>query len=138
AQEPEASSFLPAKQPPAEPKRKPEPVEEPEPLDEQEDEPEEEKAAQEERINLPAVVPEVQLPATWDIAFDAMNKRHAIIESYGGKTVIASWEPSPIDPRREIVVFQKKDSFLLRYLNRQVKTELPDGKGGYKYLRQPL
>ena len=67
-----------------------------------------------------------------------MNKRHAIIESYGGRTVIASWEPSPFDPRREMVVYQKKDSFLLRYSNRQVKTQIPDGKGGYHFLRQPL
>ena len=94
---PQVVSFiLPATQPSAEPKRKPEPVDEPAPLDEpepEEDEPEEqeesEEAAQEGRVMLPAVIPPTQLPATWDVAFEAMNKRHAIIESYGGKTVIA-------------------------------------------------
>ena len=52
--------ILPATQPAAEPKRKPEPVEEPAPLGEtaEQDEPEgeEQAAAQEERTNLPAVV----------------------------------------------------------------------------------
>src|SRR5215469_13871639 len=66
--------ILPVTQPPAEPKPEAELEEEPAQIAEPEqDEPEKEETAQgEERTNLPAVVPEVQLPATWDIAFDAM------------------------------------------------------------------
>jgi hypothetical protein len=47
-----------------------------------------------------------------------------------GKTVIASWEPSSLDLERLMVVFQSKDSFLLRYSNRFVSMEVPDGRGG--------
>jgi hypothetical protein len=136
--------ISPATQPAAEPKRKPEPEGEPAPVDEAEpaqQEPEEEEGeAAQQQTNLPAVVPEAPPPARidWSDALEALNKRHAIVESYGGKTVITSWEPSPVDPGREVIVFQKKDSFLLRYCNRTVRTEIPDGKGGYHVLRAPL
>src|SRR5262245_22202320 len=50
------------------------------------------------RVMLPAVVPTPPLPASWDDAIEAMNNRHAIIDNVGGKTVIAGWEPSPLDP----------------------------------------
>jgi Family of unknown function (DUF5906) len=36
----------------------------------------------------------------------------------GGKTVIASWDPSSFDPQKMEWVFQNKESFLLRYSNR--------------------
>lgn len=49
-----------------------------------------------------------------------MNEHHAIIDNVGGKTVIACWEPSPLDPAKLVVVFQTKDSFLLRYSNRHI------------------
>ncbi len=93
-----------------------------------------------ERTALPAVVPPVQPPARadWDDALEAVNGRHAIIENYGGKTVIASWEPSTVDPSRNEVVFQSKESFLLRYSNRYVTTDLSDGRGGIRELSQPL
>lgn len=130
---------MPATQPPAEPKRKPEPEEEPAPLDEP-DEPEqpEEEEQEDAQVMLPAVVPPAQLPATWDVALDAMNNRHAIIENYGGKAVIAGWEMSPINPSKQVIVFQGKDSFLLRYSNRSVKKKVPDGKGGVLEMRQQL
>jgi hypothetical protein len=67
-----------------------------------------------------------------------MNEQHAIIENVGGKTVIASWEPSPIDLERRMVVFQSKESFLLRYSNRFVSIEVPDGRGGIHLARAPL
>jgi Family of unknown function (DUF5906) len=80
------------------------------------------------RGQLPAVVP--RLPAKVDVAVRMLNEHHAVIDSVGGKTVIASWEPSPLDPTKMVVVFQGKDSFLLRYSNRTVLTEEPDGRGG--------
>ena len=65
--------------------RKPEPEEEPE-------EPEEGSGAASGSSSAgPAV-------AGWDQAIAAMNRQHAIIENVGGKAVIASWEPSTIDP----------------------------------------
>src|SRR5262249_48663574 len=50
----------------------------------------------------------------WDDAIAAMNRQHAIIENVGGKAVIASWEPSTYDTGKLMVVFQNKESFLLR------------------------
>jgi hypothetical protein len=61
----------------------------------------------------------------------AMNQQHAIIENVGGKTVIGSWEPSPLDPTRQMVVFQNKESFLLRYSNQYVTVEVSDWQGRY-------
>ena len=65
----------------------------------------------------------------WDDAIAAMNRQHAIIENVGGKAVIASWEPSTIDPSRMVVVFQNKESFLLRYSNRFVSIEVHAPRG---------
>jgi hypothetical protein len=102
--------------------RKPEPEPEPEP-----EEPE---------AKLPAVMPSVAPAPAWDQAIAAMNRQHAIIENVGGKAVIASWEPSSLDPKRLVVVFQNKESFLLRYSNRSVSIEIHDGRGGT--VRVPL
>jgi hypothetical protein len=79
------------------------------------------------RGQLPVLVP--RLPAKYDVAVRMLNERHAVIDSVGGKTVIASWEPSPLDPGKMVVVFQSKDSFLLRYSNRPVMVEEQDRLG---------
>jgi len=77
------------------------------------------------------VVPQQSPPlATWDDAIEAMNRQHAIIDNVGGRTVIAGWEPSPLDTTKKVVVFQNKESFLLRYSNRYATIDVPDGKGG--------
>ena len=94
------------------------------------------------QLMLPAVVPPpppLQPPkSNWDEAVAAMNTQHAIIENVGGKTVIASWEPSPIDLERLMVVFQSKESFLLRYSNRFVSVEVPNIRGGSHSVTAPL
>ena len=64
----------------------------------------------------------------WDQALALMNERHAIIDSVGGKTVIASWEPSTLDATKLVVVFQDKASFLLRYSNRHVSMDVPGSR----------
>jgi hypothetical protein len=88
---------------------------------------------------LPAISQPVAPPAAgWDQALEVMNAQHAIIDNVGGRTVIACWELSPLDPSRQIVVFQTKESFLLRYSNRWVSTEVPDGRGGTSKLTVPL
>lgn len=75
------------------------------------------------------VVTQEVLPAvSQDHTIAEMNKHHAIIDNVGGKTVIACWEPSPLDPSKLAVVFQNKDSFLLRYSNRRYSLELPGGR----------
>jgi hypothetical protein len=74
----------------------------------------------------------------WNEALAAMNEQHAVIENVGGKTVIASWEPSPTNLDRRMLVFQGKDSFLLRYSNQSAQIEVPDGLGGFKIVRLPL
>jgi len=109
---------------------------------------EEDKAQAEEpevepRGGLPAVIP-ITKPLSnerlsrWDDAIGAMNEEDAIIENVGGKTVIAGWEPSPLDLNRRMIVFQGKDSFLLRYSNRSETLEVQDGIGGFKTIRMPL
>jgi hypothetical protein len=105
-------------------------VEEPKP------EPEAEKA-DEPRTTLPAVIPQGAI-ATWDDAVDAMNEHHAIIDNVGGKAVIAGWEPSSLDPERLVVIFQNKESFLLRYSNRYAMINVPDGRGGGQQMSVPL
>src|SRR5262249_53364979 len=40
--------------------------------------------------------------------------------------------------KRLMVVFQTKESFLLRYSNRTVSIEIPDGRGGIRFDRAPL
>src|SRR5262249_40348243 len=40
-----------------------------------------------------------------------------------------SWEPASYDQGKLVIVFQNKESFLLRYSNRFVWMELFDGKG---------
>ena len=105
----------------AKPKAEPEPESEPEP-----------------KMALPAIIPPTPPPSKWDAAMAALNDQHAVIESWGGKTVIASWEPVPIDLNRVMVVPQTKDSFLLRYSNRTVSIEVSDGRGGVRFERAPL
>ena len=102
---------------------KPEP--EPEPKTETEQAKEEEVKAQ-----LPALVPRTE-PAGWDDALTVLNRQHAIIENVGGKAVIASWEPSTstVNPTKLVVVFQNKDSFLLRYSNRFVPVQVHTIRG---------
>jgi hypothetical protein len=90
------------------------------------------------RVMLPAVIPPTPPPVTWDDAIEAMNNRHAIIDNVGGKTVIAGWEPSQIDPARMVVVFQNKESFLLRYSNRYAIIDVSDGRGGSRQSSMPL
>jgi hypothetical protein len=95
------------------------------------------------KVGLPAIIP-ITKPLSnervsrWDDAMAAMNEQHAVIENVGNKTVIASWEPSPTNLQRRMLVFQGKDSFLLRYSNRSVQIEVSDGKGGYSLLRMLL
>ena len=84
------------------------------------------------KAGLPMVLPAPKLPAAWDDVIEAMNRRHAIIDNVGGKTVIAGWEPSQLDPERMVVVFQQKESFLLRYSNRTATIDVPDGRGGVR------
>src|SRR5262249_14795361 len=83
-------------------------------------------------VRLPAIIPPALPPVatSYDDALEAMNERHAIIDNVGSKSVIASWEPSSRDQSRQEVIFQNKESFLLRYSNRTISTELPDGQGG--------
>jgi len=93
------------------------------------------------RIQLPVPVvppPKPPAPTNWDDAIEAMNERHAIIDNFGGKTVIAGWEPSPLDPIKEVVVFQNKESFLLRYSNRHVMIDVANGFGGSRQMSIPL
>jgi energy-coupling factor transporter ATP-binding protein EcfA2 len=84
------------------------------------------------KTGLPMVLSAPKLPVAWDDVIEAMNRRHAIIDNVGGKTVIAGWEPSQLNPERMIVVFQQKESFLLRYSNRTATIDVSDGRGGVR------
>jgi energy-coupling factor transporter ATP-binding protein EcfA2 len=103
-----------------------------------EPEPEPETMAGVARHSLPAVIPAQPPPATWSDLLTVMNNQHAIIDNVGGKTVIASWEPSSLDPTRLIVAFQNKESFLLRYSNRCATIEITNKNGGIVQTQIPL
>jgi hypothetical protein len=82
------------------------------------------------KVSLPKVVdapPLVAPLSSWDAEVLRLNEQHAIIENLGGHTVIACWDPSPLDPARLDVVFQKRDSFVLRYSNQFVTITSPIG-----------
>lgn len=98
------------------------------------------EALKEPEVRLPAIIPPAKPPVapSYDDALGAMNERHAIIDNVGSKSVIASWEPSSRDNSRQEVIFQNKESFLLRYSNRKIATEHPDGQGGTIKLEMPL
>ena len=74
---------------------KPQPKADPKPEDTPE--PEAAQAEPKPRAALPAVIPPQPPPASWDDLLTVMNNQHAIIDNVGGKTVIASWEPSSLD-----------------------------------------
>jgi Family of unknown function (DUF5906) len=80
------------------------------------------------KVLLPAVIKPKPVAAL-DDALAWMNSRHAIIENVGGKSVIAGWEPSSVDPDRLVVVYQGKESFLLRYSNQSVQVTLFGSNG---------
>jgi hypothetical protein len=90
------------------------------------------------RHSLPAVIPPRPLPVSWEDLLTTMNNQHAIIDNVGGKTVIASWEPSSIDPSRRMVVFHNKDSFLLRYSNRFATIKITNRQGAAVEAEVPL
>ena len=93
------------------------------------------------KVTLPAVVPFKPPSAdrvSYADAIVAMNEQHAIIENFGNKTVIASWETSPLDLNQPKLAFHSKESFLLRYSNRTVMVERPDGRGGYRVQPEAL
>jgi hypothetical protein len=88
---------------------------------------------------LPVLVQPARPPAAapdWNEVIREMNDQHAIIENRGGKTVIASWEPSTLDPSRKKLVYQTKESFLLRYSNKSVYWPMPDGRRAAQPLAQ--
>jgi len=101
-------------------------------------EPQAQEEAEPVKAGLPAIVPPPPMPATWDDLLTAMNKQHAIIDNVGGKAVIASWEPSSLDPTRLMVAFQNKESFLLRYSNRYATIEITTKRGAIAQAEVPL
>jgi hypothetical protein len=74
----------------------------------------------------------------FDKALEAMNKQHAIIASVTGKAVIASWEPSSLDRAKVVIVYQTKDSFVLRYSNRRIPIQVKSANGDVETEWMPL
>ena len=92
-----------------------------------------------EKTALPAVIPLTPTVGDiWDQALAEMNRVHAVIESVGDKTVIASWEPSPKDENRMELVYQAKEHFLLRYANKFISYPIPNMRGGVKQESVPV
>jgi hypothetical protein len=67
------------------------------------------------------------LQALWWAANDNWAKAHRIVMN--GHDQDCAWV---------VIVYQTKESFLLRYSNRSVSIQLDDCKGGTKLLVQPL
>ncbi len=90
-------------------------------------------------VALPAVIePAAAEPDGAEARLRLLNAQHAVIDNVGGRTVIASLDPSPLDPTKRKIVFQSKTDFLLRYSNRTVSMEIPNAKGGYNSVEVPL
>jgi hypothetical protein len=103
--------------------------------------PKAEPATPERRPPAVVVTPAITQPQAKEVkdeAVRALNQQHAIINNVGGKTVIASWEPSPVDPSRKEIIYHRQSDFMLRYGNRFVSVTVPDAHGGTKTLSQPL
>jgi hypothetical protein len=117
----------------------------PKPEPEQEEEPEK-VAADAAGTGTAVAVVRAQVPVFEPVeatglgeAVVVMNRQHAIIENIGGKTVIASWEPSTYHTGKMVIVFQSKESFLLRYSNRFVSVPVYTGRVGISSIvKMPL
>jgi len=99
------------------------------------------KPQPEARVQLPTLAQQRQATTTTDGALEEMNNAYAIIDNVGGrngKAVIASWEPSSLDPTKQVLAFQSKESFLLRHSNRYVSRQVIDENGEPKTVKQPL
>jgi hypothetical protein len=90
--------------------------------------PKAESAGQEPSRALVLVPPRAPVSDGFEAALAWMNEHHAIIDNVGGKCVIAGWEKSGQSPGKLVVVFQGKESFLLRYSNLLVSWQGPAGK----------
>ena len=77
----------------------------------------------------PEVEPGPKLGAA-DEALATLNELHAIINNVGGKTVIASWEPSVADSNKLTLVYQSQTDFNLRYSNRYMPVGVSGRHGG--------
>jgi Family of unknown function (DUF5906) len=80
------------------------------------------------KAGLPAVIPQSPPLVPLNDALAVMNSRHAILDNVGGKAVIGCWEES--DGGHPKLIYQTKDSFLLRYSNATITIDAPDGRGG--------
>jgi hypothetical protein len=88
------------------------------------------KAARQQNQDSTASLPEPAKPRPLvkaDTVLSEMNERHAIIENVGGAATIASWEPSKVNRQWMQLVYQGKESFLLRYSNRKVIVDSLNG-----------
>jgi len=93
------------------------------------EESEEAQPEPEPKVQLPAVVPpkpKVQHSKA-EQQLEALNAEHAVITNFGGRGVIASWDPSSFDPSKMEWAFQSKDSFQLRYSNRYAEVDVRSG-----------
>jgi hypothetical protein len=77
-------------------------------------------------VVVPQALPRAPVADGFEAALAWMNEHHAIIDNVGGKSLIAGREKS--DRGRDVVVFQTKDSFLLRYSNQTIPWRHPTGE----------
>ena len=68
-------------------------------------------------------------------AIAALNTRHFVVDSLGGKVRIGAWEPTSFG---EHLVFQNQQDFALRYANRKVRIETVTADGATSVKRVPL
>jgi hypothetical protein len=88
-------------------------------------EPKVEAGAEPKVTGLPVVLPVNPVPVSRDERLlEALNREHAVIANFGGKGVIASYDPSTGDPGKREWAFQSVEAFALRYSNRYVTIEL--------------
>jgi hypothetical protein len=88
------------------------------------------------KAGLPAVIPQSPPLVPLNDALALMNSKHAILDNVGGKTVIGCWEES--NGGYPKLIYQNKESFLLRYSNATITIDAPDGRGGLRSMTASL
>jgi hypothetical protein len=88
------------------------------------------------KAGLPAVIPQSPPLVPLNDALALMNSKYAILDNVGGKTVIGCWEES--DGGYPKLIYQNKESFLLRYSNATITIDAPDGRGGLRPMTASL
>lgn len=70
---------------------------------------------------------EVPDMAAGDEMVEALNRKYAVVANYGGKTMIVSWEPWPLNRKVLVPTIQSVGDFRTLYMNKYVEVQTEKG-----------